>query len=390
MSCQFDTLIDRRNTNCKKWDGVLELFGQDNLIPMWIADMDFRPPEEVVKSVCERAAHGIYGYESRPEEYLEAVTNWLLTRHNWKVSPSWIFHSPGVVSGLALAIHAFSKPGDRVLIQCPVYPPFHSVIQDNDRIVAESPLYLEGSKFRMDFANLEKQFQSGVKLMMLCSPHNPIGRVWTREELEKLAQLAVKYEVIVLADEIWADLTFPGFKHIPLASISPEIAKQTLTFMAPSKTFNLAGFYLSNVIISNPKLQEAYCRQVKRLALNHINVFGLVASEAAYRVGHEWLNELLVYLKDNVRYVIDEMAKITSQIRIIEPEGTFLLWLDCRDLGIPAKELNSFFVDKARVAFNDGSVFGSSGRGFQRMNIGCPRIIIQEALSRIENALSNY
>lgn len=389
MSCQFDTFIDRRNTNCKKWDGVLELFGQDNLIPMWIADMDFRPPEEVVRAVCERAAHGIYGYESRPERYLEMVTKWLLERHDWTVSPEWVFHSPGVVSGLALAIHAFSQPGDRVLIQSPVYPPFYSVIQDNGRIVVESPLHLEGTKFRMDFANLEKQFQSGVKLMMLCSPHNPVGRVWTKAELEQLAHLAVKYEVIVLADEIWADLAFPGFKHIPLASVSPEIADQTLTFMAPSKTFNLAGFYLSNVIISNPKLQEAYCHQVQRMALNHINFFGLVASEAAYREGHQWLDELLIYLKENVRFVIEEMAKITSDIRVIEPEGTFLLWLDCRKLGIPPKELNSFFVTKAGVAFNDGIVFGPSGYGFQRMNIGCPRAVIQEALNRIKNALTS-
>lgn len=388
MSCQFDQYIERRNTYSRKWDDVLELFGEDNIIPMWIADMDFRPPLEVVEAVTKRAAHGIYGYESRPASYLEAVIGWLEKRHDWPVDPAWVVHSPGVVPGLAFAVNAMTEPEEKILIQPPVYPPFYSVVEDNGRVLVESPLTLSAGKFSMDFFSLEKHFRSGIKFMILCSPHNPVGRVWTHAELEKLAHLAVKYDVTVLSDEIWSDLVFPGHKHIPLSTISTEIAQRTLTFMAPSKTFNVAGFYLSNIIIPNPKLREIFCHEIQRLALTHLNVFGLVAGEAAYRHGEEWLEQLLAYLKKNAVYVKEGLSKITPKIKVIEPEGTFVLWLDCRELDIQPQKLNEFFVSEAGIAFNDGGVFGEAGHGFQRMNIGCPTSLIDEALNRLAKVLS--
>lgn len=388
MGCQFDELINRRNTQCLKWDGVLELFGEDNLIPMWVADMDFRPPEVVVRAVTDRAAHGIYGYENKPSNYVDAVIQWLKNRHAWEVDPQWISHSPGVVPGLALAILALTEPGDRIVIQPPVYPPFYRVVRENDRVVVENHLRCENGRFTMDFEDLEEHFRAGAKMMILCSPHNPVGRVWGLEELQQLEQLTARYEVTVLSDEIWSDLVFPDYKHRPLASLSPELASRTLTFMAPSKTFNLAGFYISNVIIPNPELQQKFCAQVQRIGLAHLNFFGLVASEAAYREGGAWLEQLLDYLQQNVDYAISELAKITPKIKVIRPEGTFVLWLDCRELGIAPEELNSFFVNKAGIAFSDGMVFGPSGYGFQRMNIGCPQAVIAKAMERLAKALA--
>ena len=320
---------------------------------------------------------------------MKAVTAWMENRYNWKVQPEWVVHSPGVVPGLAFAINALTDPGDKVVIQPPVYPPFYAVIEENGRTVAESPLVEANNKFTMDFESLESHFSSGVKYMILCSPHNPVGRVWDKEELQHLARLAVQYEIIIFSDEIWSDLVFSGHRHIPLASISPQIADRTLTFMAPSKTFNLAGFYLSNIVIPNHELREQFCAQIKRLGLTHLNVFGLVAGEAAYRHGEMWLKQLLAYLEKNARYVARKMSKITSKIKVVEPEGTFVLWLDCRQLGIPSQELNNFFVSEAGIAFNDGVIFGAAGQGFQRMNIGCPRALIDQALERIAAALKS-
>ena len=387
MGCQFDQFIDRRNTQSQKWDGVLEMFGEENLIPMWIADMDFRPPQEVVEAVTKRAAHGIYGYVCRPKDYVDVIRKWLRERHGWEIEPEWLTHSPGVVPGLALAIWSLTEPGDKIVIQPPVYPPFARVITINDREKVENPLIFKDGRFTMDFEDLEKHFQAGAKVLMLCSPHNPVGRVWDEGELKQLQDLVVKYDVTVLSDEIWADLVFPGFRHRPVASISEEMSQRTLTFMAPSKTFNIAGLYISNIIIPNAELREKFCGQLQRLNLTHINLFGMVASDAAYRCGADWLDQLLDYLKDNVEYVCQELPRITDKIKVVRSEGTYVLWLDCRGLGLPAEELNQFFIDEAGIVFNDGLAFGESGRGYQRMNIGCPRSIIKEALTRLAKAL---
>ncbi len=316
--------------------------------------------------------------------------NWLKTHYDWSIDPAWLNHSPGVVSGLAALILALTEPEDRIVIQPPVYPPFFAVGDQNGRIIVENRLIEENGKYTMDLADLEEIFRSGVKLLIFCSPHNPVGRVWSKDELLALGELVVKYGVTVLSDEIWSDLVFHSNKHIPLASLSPEIGNRVITFMAPSKTFNLAGLYLSNVIIPNEELRDKFVAQMQRLAQGHNNVFSIVAAEASYRGGGEWLDELMTYLEGNAKYVQAEMAKITPKIKITQPEGTFVLWLDCRKLGIPAEELNQFFVQNAGIGLNDGVMFGSAGAGFQRMNIGCPRSVITEALARIAKALEGY
>ncbi|HKM42983.1 MAG TPA: PatB family C-S lyase [Limnochordia bacterium] len=389
MGCKLDQIIDRRNTQCVKWDAAAERFGQEDLLPMWVADMDFATPEAVVEVIRARAAHGVYGYEIKPNSLNEAVLDWLKTRHDWTIDPSWLSYSPGVVGGLATAILALTEPGDRIVIQPPVYPPFFSLGDQNERIVVENRLIEEDGRYTMNLVELEEIFRSGAKCLILCSPHNPVGRVWSKEELLALGALVTKYEVTVLSDEIWADLVFSASKHIPLASLSPEIADRVITFMAPSKTFNLAGLYLSNVIIPNEELREKFCNQVQRLGNGHSNVFAPIAAEAAYRQGHAWLDELLAYLEANLAYVQAELAKITPTIKVVQPEGTFVVWLDCRDLGIPPEELNQFFVQKAGIALNDGVMFGASGAGYLRMNIGCPRSLITEAMERIAKALAD-
>jgi cystathionine beta-lyase len=388
----FDQIVDRRHTQCVKWDAAAEVFcsGQEDLLPMWVADMDFLPPKAVVEAVTARAKHGVYGYEIKPASLNAAIIDWLKTRHDWAIDPSWLSYSPGVVSGLATALLALTEPGDLVVIQSPVYPPFFSTTSQNDRIVVENKLIEADGRYTMDLADLEETFRAGAKVLILCSPHNPVGRVWSHEELLALGTLVVKYGVTVLSDEIWADLTFSSQKHIPLASLSPEIAERVITFMAPSKTFNLAGLYLSDVIIPNQDMRDKFASQVQRLGNGHSNVFAAIAAETAYREGKAWLDALITYLEGNLAYVKAELAKITPKIRVVWPEGTFVLWLDCRDLGIPPEELNQFFVQKAGIAFNDGVMFGSAGAGYQRMNIGCPRSVIEEAMARLAKALEDY
>lgn len=388
MGCPFDQVVDRRNTDCIKWDGVLEVFGREDVLPMWVADMDFRPPETVIKAVMERAAHGVYGYEKKPCSFTDAVLNWYQTRQGWEIDPAWLIHTPGVVAGLTLSVLALTEPGDPVVIQPPVYPPFYGVLKSNGRTVVENPLVEVDGKYVMNVGELEDIFRSGVKTMLLCSPHNPVSRVWSRAELEKLGELVLRYGVTVINDEIWSDLVFPGAKHIPFATLSPEIARQTLTFNAPSKTFNIAGLHISNGIIPNQEYREKVCGLMERLHMCSVNFFGMVAAEAAYNTGSQWLDSLLDYLEENASCVRKELGRIAPQISIAQSEGTFVLWLDCRELGIPLEELNQFFVQEAGIAFNEGSSFGPVGLGFQRMNIGCPRSLIKEALSRLERALS--
>jgi cystathionine beta-lyase len=388
MGCPFDLVVDRCSTLSYKWDALLENFGREDLLPMWVADMDFRPPETVVKAVLDRAAHGIYGYERRPSSFAEAVLNWLKQRQDWEIDPAWLIHTPGVVSGLTLSVLAVTEPGEGVVIQPPVYPPFYRILQANGRVPVENPLVEENGRYVMNLDQLEEIFRSGVKTMLLCSPHNPVGRVWSRAELESLAELILKYDVTVIDDEIWADLVFPGVKHTPLASLSPEIAHRTLTFNAPTKTFNIAGLYVSNGIIPNEAYRERINELLLGLSVGTVGFFGLVAAETAYTTGTKWLDELVAYLEENADYVIRELSRIAPQIKILRPEGTFVLWMDCRELGIPLEDLNQFFVQKAGIALNEGSAFGPVGLGFQRMNIGCPRSLVTEALDRLEKALA--
>jgi len=380
----FDRVIPRRNTDASKWT----TYG-DDILPMWIADMDFQAPPPVIAALEQRAQHGIYGYPLRPASYYEAIIEWMRKRHGWDIKGEWIAHSPGVVTGLVLAVHAFTQPGDKIIIQPPVYPPFSAIVQSNGRQLALNPLRNENGYYRIDLDHLEKQMDQRTRALMLCSPHNPVGRVWSKDELVALGELCLRKNILIFSDEIHSDLILRGHKHVPLAMLSPALAEITLTFIAPSKTFNLPGLYTAAAIIPNHRLHTQFAIALENFGLNTSNTFGMVGLEAAYRYGEEWLEALLDYLQANVDYAIQFFRQRLPHIHVVPPEGTYLLWLDCRNLGLDQAGLRNLFLKRAKVALNEGHTFGPGGEGFMRMNIGCPRATLQEGLERIERAVNS-
>ncbi len=386
----FDKVIDRTDYHSVKWDELENTFGAKDVLPMWVADMEFRSSEPVIDAIENAVQHGIYGYTSRPSSYYQAIIDWMEKRHNWKVKKDWLAYSPGVVPALSFIIRAFTQPGDKVIIQPPVYYPFFKVIENNGCHIINNPLKLENERYVMDFEDLERKIDdSRVKILILCSPHNPVGRVWQKEELIRIGEICLKNGVIVISDEIHADILFEGYKHTPFASISQEFTQNSITCTAPSKTFNLAGLQTSTIIIPNKKYYKIYDNILNSLALNENNVFGLVALEAAYRYGEEWLAQLLSYLNENLRFLMKYFEERIPKIKVIKPEGTYLVWLDCRQLGFNTKDLNDFMIKKARVALDDGYWFGVEGEGFMRINIACPRSFLEEGLKRIERAVNS-
>lgn len=384
----FDTVIDRTYNYSSKWDELETTFGTRDVLPMWVADMDFMSPKAVVDAVVERAKQGIYGYTSRPDSYFEAIALWMKNRHGWTPDEDWMVFTPGVIPALGVTINSFTNPGDKILVQSPVYYPFFKVVEENGRRIVNNPLVFKDRRYVMDFEDLViKAKDPLVKLIILSSPHNPVGRVWSQEELTRLGEICIKNDVLVVADEIHGDILFPGFKYIPFASISKEFAHNSITCTAPSKTFNLAGLQTSTIIIPDEHLRETYKSFLKRIHLMRNNVFGLVATEAAYRHGGEWFDEFLAYLKGNYEYLREHIGKYIPQIKVIEPEGTYLIWLDCRELGLDSAELNRFFIEKARVGLDDGHWFGQGGEGFMRINLACPRAYVEESLKRIKPAV---
>lgn len=387
MMFDFDRVIDRWNTDSVKYDGLSAEFGCDDLLPMWVADMDFQSPPAVlqaVKSCCER---GVFGYTFRSEESKEAFRMWVGRRYHWEVRTEWLSSSPGIVTALALGIRALTVPGDKVLIMTPVYPPFHSVVRDNGRQLVYNPLVYEGGKFRIDWNNLEEGMRRGARLLILCNSHNPVGRVWTREELGRVGELCCRYDVHILSDEIHADLALFGNRHTVTASVSEEVAGRTLTAMAPSKTFNIAGMMNSVVVASNPEILERYNRELLSLHLDTGNIFGHVAMKAAYQSGEEWLEELVEYLGGNVDFALDYFHREIPLVGVCRPEGSFLLWLDFRNTGFTHEECGKRLLQRGKIGLNDGLAFGVESRGFRRMNIGCPRSVLEEGLGRIKKAL---
>jgi cystathionine beta-lyase len=386
MREEFDQIIDRRGTASLKWEGMAGRFGVSDALPLWVADMDFRTAPAVVDALVRRARHGIFGYTIRTADYVDAIGHWLRTRHGWDVDPDWLVFSPGVVTGLAVAIEAWTEPGDGIVIQPPVYHPFRRLIAAHGRRVVESPLRLEGERYRMDLDDLQDKLQM-ARLLLLAHPHNPVGRVWTAEELEAVGALAEQQGVFVVADEVHADLVYPGVEHVPFARQNAARAAATATFMAPSKTFNLAGLNTSFGVIPDPTRRRAYQAVLERYHLDRPNPFGVAALEAAYRHGGAWLDALRDYLADNLAFVRQYLTEHLPAVRVIPPEGTYLLWLDCRDLGLDAEELDRVLLREARVALDPGYLFGEEGRGFQRMNIACPRAMLGEALVRMARVL---
>ncbi|GED29990.1 MalY/PatB family protein [Brevibacillus centrosporus] len=389
MRYDFDKVINRLNTASVKWDEVDRIFGDKDLLPLWVADMDFQVPAPVTDALRARVEHGIFGYTERPESYYEAVIGWMERRHQWSVQKEWICHCPGVVPALSYLVQVFTQPGDKVIIQPPVYHPFTSVVADNGREVVHNPLKYEEGRYFMDFEDLRQKMDPSVKLLILCNPHNPGGRVWTKEELTELGNICLENNVMVISDEIHGDLILKGHKHIPFAAISEEFAQNSIICTAPSKTFNMAGMQTSNIIIPNQEYREAFQKMMSTLVLRMTNTFGVVATEAAYRHGDEWLDQLLVYLQGNLDFLTEYIETHIKGIKVIQPEGTYLVWLDCRELGMDTKGLQEFMGKQAKVAVNQGHVFGPGGEQFIRLNMACPRSLIEEGLERIAKAVSS-
>lgn len=384
----FETLIERKNTGSVKWDNTGKIYGDKDLLPMWVADMDFPSPEPVQKALIERIQHPVFGYTVPPLNIYDSIQAWMKKRHDWDVKKQWIMFSPGVVSALATAIQAFTGPGDKVMLQSPVYTPFFTMITNNEREVANNRLILTENRFTIDFSDFEDKLKNGVKLFLLCNPHNPGGRIWTKEELKQIGDLCHKYGVIIISDEIHADLYLPPFKHVPIASIDERFARLTVTLMAPSKTFNIAGLQSSIMIAENEDFQKKLKSVQDRNAFHGLNLFAMTAMEAAYRGGEAWLIELLAYIKKNIEITIDFISRELPDIACMHPEASYLIWLDCRNLGLSDEELKKSLIEKGKLALEPGTKYGPGGEGFVRMNIGCPRHVLMDGLNRLKKSFS--
>lgn len=384
----FDTIIDRKNTDCLKYDFAKRRGMPEDVLPLWVADMDFKTSSYVEDALAERARHGIFGYSESQTPYFEIVRDWMKRHHDWEVKEPWLIKTPGVVFALAMAVKAYTEPGDGVLIQSPVYYPFSEVIEDNGRRIVSNTLVLgEDHKYHIDFEDFERQIKENqIKLFFLCNPHNPVGRVWTTEELTRIGDICLKYQVTVVSDEIHSDFIFRG-RHQVFADLKREYADITVTCMAPSKTFNLAGLLLSNIFISNRKLRHKFRQQVNAAGISQLSPFGLVACETAYTQGEEWYQAMLAYVAENIAFTKEYVEKHLPGVEMVEHEGTYLVWLDFRKTGLSVEELEDLIVNRAKLWLDSGKIFGKSGEGFQRINVACPRQILEEALHRIREQL---
>jgi cystathionine beta-lyase len=387
---QFDRIIDRSNTNSLKWDFAVERGKPADVLPLWVADMDFKAPQPVLDALHRAVEHGIFGYSDAKEDYYKALEQWFSDRFGWQTQPEWLVKTPGVVYALATAVRALTQPGDRVLIQPPVYYPFFSVIRENDRQVVESPLVYEQGQYHIDFADLEEKISAHqVKLMLLCSPHNPVCRVWTKEELARLGEICQRHQVVVISDEIHCDFTLPGHPHTVFPLAAPEMAQQCIVCTAPSKSFNLAGLQVSNIWIANEELRRAFRGEMNRTGYSQLNSLGLVACQAAYEQGGEWLDACKQYLQDNLALVRAFLAQELPQIKLVEPEGTYFAWLDCSALGLDAQQLDELVTQKAKLWLDAGHIFGGGADAFQRVVLACPKSILREALERLKKAVND-
>lgn len=386
MAFDFDRPVERRGTLSYKWDQSEKLFGDPDVLPLWVADMDFLCPPEVVDAVRRRAAEGVYGYTIRDEACVQAVVDWFKRRHGWAIDPEWLVDSPGVVTSLSLAVELFTRPGDRVVVQSPVYYPFYSVVRMNGREVARNPLVIRDGKYEVDWDHLEQLMRDGSAMMLLCSPHNPGGRVWTREELARLGDMASRYGVFVVSDEIHADLVFPGCRHVPFPAASPSCAEGSMVCIAPTKTFNMPGIQASFAIIPDPDKRRRFEYRLRALSLHMTPFFSPVAVKAAYTHGEAWLDAVLEYIRSNLDFAMVFLQEQLPEVRPMDPEGTYLLWVDCRALGLGAAEMRNLMYREAKVAFSEGSIFGPDGEGFVRINVACRRQLLAEALERFAAA----
>ncbi len=382
MKYNFDLPVDRDGTSCVKFDLRERIFGKSDVLPMWVADMDFETPDFIREAVMKRASHPIYGYTFREADYFEPIIAWMKSHHNWTLQRNEIIFCPGVVPALNFAVLTYTNPGDQIIVQPPVYFPFFGAVSDHERELVYNQLVEDGNTYRINFEQLEEQAKT-AKMLILCNPHNPVGRCWTREELERIADICLKNKVLVLSDEIHADLVMTGYQHQVFAALSPEIADITITTHAPSKTFNLAGLATSSVIISNPELRKLFSQMMEKMHLWLGNLFGNIASKAAYSHGEPWRSELIEYVNDNISLVDDYLRENIPAIRMFRPEATYMIWLDFRQFGLDDESLKHKLIHEAGLGFNAGTDFGPGGSGFMRMNVACPRAVVVDALERL-------
>ena len=384
----FDEIIDRKGTSCVKYDGLKNAYqGKENLIPLWVADMDFATPDFIVEALKKRCEHPVFGYTFDDDEYYESIQTWLDYKYHWKTEREWISYIPGIVKGIGLAVQCFTQPGDKVIIQPPVYHPFRLVPTHMGREVVYNPLKLEDGIYKMDFEQLESLIDKDCKMLILSNPHNPGGVVWEKEALVKLAQICSAHGILVISDEIHAEMTYPQFRHHPFATVSEEAAACSVTFMAPSKTFNIAGIVSSYALVPDSRIREKFYSFLEAGELNAGTIFAFTATKAAYTYGAEWLQQMRSYVIENVNFVDEYLKKNIPQIKVYRPQASFLVWLDCRELKLTQPELVQLFEDKAGLALNDGTMFGKEGEGFMRLNIGCPRSILNQALELLKKAI---
>lgn len=389
MQYNFDEIVDRRNTDCLKYDFAAERGKPADVLPLWVADMDFRTAPGIIERAVADAALGIYGYTESKDAYFQAVAAWYREYFGWNVERSWLVKTPGVVFAIGIAIQAFTERGDGVMIQQPVYYPFSEVIRDSGRTLVNNELALKDGHYEIDFEDFERRIErEKVKLFVLCSPHNPVGRVWTAEELRRMGEICLRHGVKVVSDEIHSDFVYEGRRHHVFPTVDPAFQDVCIVCTAPSKTFNLAGLQVSNIFIPNAGLRRAFRRQMSAVGYSQVNMIGLHACQAAYETGREWLEELKVYLKGNLDYVRAYLAEHLPQIKLIEPEGTYLIWLDFRALGLPEEKLEHLIVHEAKLWLDSGAIFGLAGEGFERVNIACPRAVLKEALDRLYRAVN--
>ena len=391
MKYNFNERIDRSENHSAKWAEMGMKFGRNDLTPMWVADMDIKTAPEILEAMRNKLEQEIFGYVYRPGSYYESAVNWLKKRFGYEISPATLIHSPGVVPSMSILVKMLTKETDKILIQSPVYPPFASSVKDNGRTLVENNLVKdENGYYTVDFEDLEKKLScEDVTLFILCNPHNPVGRVWKKDELEKMGELCRKYNVRILADEIWRDLIMSGHKHIPMASLSKEIEDITITLFSPTKSFNLAGLQASFATFPRAEERKEFDDILGKMDVKRNNPFSLVAFEAAYEKCENWLEQLIEHIDGNMQYVIDFINEKLPMIKTAKPEGTYLMWLDFNGVGIPQDKIQDFLINEAKVAMNDGATFGENGKGFFRMNVACPRYMVEEAMEKIEKAIRN-
>lgn len=402
MKYDFDRVIDRVNTNSVKWDFVAKKGrlrhwhatatekGDERVLPLWVADMDFASPQAVIDVLQERVGRGVFGYSARTASYDDALAEWMKRRHGWEIDPEWIITTPGVVAAVNMIVQTFLQPGEKVIVQTPVYYPFYSAVENNGGEILRNKLILQDGYYEMDFEDLEqKAADPKTKLMILCSPHNPVGRVWTRPELNRLGEICIRNNVLIVADEIHHDLILSGNKFIPFVMAGDGFSEHTIVCTAPSKTFNLAGFKLSNILIPDPAMRKRYARQVENCGVGGEGVLGVCAVETAYRHGEEWLEQVLAYIEANLEFLNEYTGTHLPMIDVIQPEGTYLVWLDCRKLGLDKDELEDRMLHQAHVYLDEGYIFGPEGEGFERINIACPRSLLAQSLDRIRSVFQS-